>query len=184
MGRRPTTLPPRTRLEEIRRLRLISTVELARLVSMEPSTLWRIESGGRALTHTWRDALSRELSVPVAQLYAPIGSPIPPLQPEDLSLEPAPYDPAHSPPAVADRLQAIMSDIGLSEPELARAIGGTEAAVRDWLEGLLLPPMLLMTRLSRLTGITLQYIYYGSEDGLLPALAARLRAFLTPGNAE
>lgn len=177
MSRRPPDAPPRSRLEEIRRHRLIqSTAELARRADMDPTTVWRIESGGRALTGKWRDGLARALAVPVAQLYAPIGSPIPPPTDDPVVLDPLPYDPAHALPAVARRLLAVQRLTGLTALEIAMAIEATEAEVVDWMEGRFLPPLLQMNRLARLAGFTLHWLYHGDESGLIPGIAVKLRA--------
>jgi transcriptional regulator with XRE-family HTH domain len=175
MGRKAAPSPPRTRLEEIRQERRMRSAELARRADMDPAALWRIETGKSALTAARRDPLARALMVSPHQLYAPIGSPIP-FEPEDMPLETLPYEPAHAPPAVGERLRDVMADAGLSPAALAMAIGATEPVVFDWLEGRVLPPVPLMNRLANRVGITLGFLYYGDESGLLPGVAARLRA--------
>lgn len=145
---------------------------------MDPTTVWRIKSGGRNLTPKWRDDLARALEVPVAQLYAPVGTPVPPPASDPVVFEPRPYDPAHAIPAVAQRLRAVQRLSGLTELELAMAIEATEPEVVDWLEGRFLPPMLLMNRLARLTGFTLHWLYHGDETGMARGIAARLRTLL------
>jgi transcriptional regulator with XRE-family HTH domain len=146
---------------------------------MDPGTVWRIESGGRGLTAKWRDDLARVLEVPVAQLYAPIGSPIPSPASDLVVIDPMPYEPAHAMPAVARRLLAVQRLSGLTALEIAMRIEATEAEVVDWLEGRSLPPMMLMNRLARLAGFTLHWLYHGDDKGMPAGLAARLRTLMT-----
>ena len=167
--------PPRSRLEEIRRLRLISSAELARRADIDPTTVWRIESAGRTLTPKWRDALARALEVSVPQLFAPIGSPVPPVPTEEAEIDQRPYDPAHALPSVARRLLAVQRSADLTTLDMARAIASTEAEVVDWLEGRFLPPIKEMNRLAKLAGFTLHWLYHGDAEGMAPGLAARLR---------
>jgi transcriptional regulator with XRE-family HTH domain len=178
MSRRPHDAPPRSRLEEIRRLRFLTSAELARRADMDPTTVWRIESGGRSLTINWCDGLARALEVPVATLYAPIGTPVPPPASDPVVFEPRPYDPAHAAPRVARRLLAVQRLSGLTELELAMAIEATEPEVVDWLEGRFLPPVPLMNRLAKLAGFTLHWLYHGDEAGMARGIAARLRTLL------
>lgn len=143
---------------------------------MDPTTVWRIESGSRGLTAKWRDVLARVLAVPVQQLYAPIGYPIPAPNGETAAaLEPRPYNPDHAIPAVARRLRAVQRFADLTAMEIAMAVEATEAEVVDWLEGRFLPPVPLMNRLARLVGFTLHWLYHGDEAGMAPGIAARLR---------
>lgn len=112
----------------------------------------------------------------MAQLYAPIGSPIPPPATDPVTLDSRAYDPAHAIPAVARRLLAVQQFCALTPLEMARAIEATEADVVDWLEGRSMPPLLLMNRLAKLVGFTLGWLYHGDETGLIPGIAVRLRA--------
>ena len=112
----------------------------------------------------------------MAQLYAPVGSPIPPPATDPVKLDPRPYAPAHATPAVARRLLAVQRFCGLTPLEMARAIEATEAEVVDWLEGRSMPPMELMNRLAKLVGFTLGWLYHGDESGLIRGIAVRLRA--------
>ena len=112
----------------------------------------------------------------MAQLYAPVGSPIPPPATDPVTLDPRAYDPAHAIPAVARRLRAVQQFCALTPLEMARAIEATEAEVVDWLEARFLPPVPLMNRLAKLAGFTLGWLYHGDESGLIRGIAVKLRA--------
>jgi transcriptional regulator with XRE-family HTH domain len=165
-------------LEEIRQRSGINSAELARRAGMENSTLWRIESGyrGRGISANTRARLARALMVREDQLFAPIGSPIVFADESAESAELRPYAPEHSMHAIGERLQLLMLDTGLTTPErLAQAIGAAEPDVIDWLAGNSLPPHRAMARLMRRCGVTMGWLYFGDEAGLLPGVAARLR---------
>lgn len=182
MGRKPgPPRPPRTRLEEIRRQRGMTLADLAERVGIDPAHLYRMEIGQRGLTTRWRDKLAKALAVRPELLFAQIGDPIPYPGARAAELEARPYAPAHAAPEVARRLLAVMQDCGLQEAaQVAAAIGSTEADVIDWLSGRMLPPLNLMNRLANRAGVTLVFLYFGDEAGLLPGAAVRLRALLAP----
>jgi transcriptional regulator with XRE-family HTH domain len=169
---------PRTRIEEIRQARGLKSAELARRIGADPSIIHRIETAKAGFSHNRARALARALLVPVEQLYAPIGTPIPFLGRARTPIEARPYHPDHALPEIGRRLRALLDDAGASAEEMAHRIGATEADMRDWTAGRAKPDMALMDRLADRAAVTLAWIYFGDPAGLLPGVAERLRARL------
>ncbi|MBM3096624.1 LexA family transcriptional regulator [Gluconobacter cerinus] len=84
-----------SRVREIRVARDISSAELARAANIQPPTLSKIELGQRGVTKTFANAIAKALQVRVEDLYAVVGSPIPPpteLDPPSRVFETSPTD--------------------------------------------------------------------------------------------
>lgn len=166
---------PRSRIAEIRQARGLKSAELARLIDTDPSILNRIETGKAGFSRSRARVLARWLLVPVEQLYAPIGTPIPFLGRSRAPVEARPYHPDHAPPEIGRRLRALLADAGVSVEVMAQRIGATEADMRDWVAGRAKPDMRMMDRLADRAAVTLAWIYFGDDTGLLPGTAERLR---------
>lgn len=173
---------PRTRLEEIRLARGLKSAELARRAGVDPSNLHKIERGASRMPHgrAYVRRLAEALMVPVEQLYAEIGMPIPFLVRDPGEVTARPYQPDHAPPEIGLRLRAVLADLGVSAEAMARMIGATEADMRDWIAGREAPPQRLMNRLANRAAITLAWLYFGDTAGLMPGVAARLQRLLPP----
>jgi transcriptional regulator with XRE-family HTH domain len=85
---------------------------------------------------------------------------------------------ANAPQAIGGRLRALMMVTALTVEEIAHLTGTSKGRVVDWLEGRVAPPRGRINRLAKQTGVTLAWVYYGDEGGLLPQTASLLRSAL------
>ncbi len=69
---------PRSRVDEIRIARGFKNAALARRAGIESSTLHKVVSDKRGLSHRIAERLAPILEVPVKELHAKVGEPIPP----------------------------------------------------------------------------------------------------------
>ncbi|HWA79452.1 MAG TPA: S24 family peptidase [Acetobacteraceae bacterium] len=77
-GHMPISESPRSRVDEIRLARGFTNAALARLAGMESSTLHKVVSDKRKPSRRVAERLAPVLEVPVKELYARVGDPIPP----------------------------------------------------------------------------------------------------------
>lgn len=64
---------------------------------------------------------------------------------------------------IRQRIKQLRVDAGKTQIEVAAYCGKSENAVGSWEQGLSLPDLVTMVKLSRLYGVTLDYIY-GEDD--------------------
>lgn len=85
---------------------------------------------------------------------------------------------ANAPHAIGERLCALMVVRALTVEAVAYATGASKRHVVDWLAGRVTPRRGQINRLANQTGVTLAWIYYGDEGGVLPRTASLLRTAL------
>lgn len=69
---------PESRVQEIRIERGLIPADVARSADMDPSTYNKVDKGKRGVSPQFVRQIASALQVPQSELYAPIGSPIPP----------------------------------------------------------------------------------------------------------
>lgn len=64
---------------------------------------------------------------------------------------------------IRQNLRKLRTDAGKTQLDIAKYCGKSENAVGSWEQGLSLPDLVTMVKLSRLYGVTLDYLY-GEND--------------------
>lgn len=108
---------PRSRADEIRLARGLSAAEMARRAMIDPSTLNKILSDKRGVSPRFAEPLAAALGVPRKELFADVGSPIPPGGGDEA-------EPARPPMTEPTREAALARDV----PVYGTAEAGAEGA--------------------------------------------------------
>ncbi len=146
--------PPRSRVDEIRLARGLSSADLARQAGIEPSTLHKIVSGSRGLSERFADPLAKAQGVQRETLFARIGTPISWLdEPGRTAASPTR---SREPPSEDERSRDVPV-YGTAEAGADGAFQLNNGEAIDW-----------ASRPSRLTGMQGVFAIYTEGDSMVP----------------